>query len=51
MNQSLTLTLAQYAASTSIEKIPGEVKERVDEEERMSCNLHWRYGNTRGTAP
>jgi 2-methylcitrate dehydratase PrpD len=39
MNQSLTLRLAQYAASTSIEAIPAEVKERakhviVDE---MAC--------------
>ena len=29
MTQSLTLTLAQYAASTSIDAIPGEVKERA----------------------
>ncbi len=29
MTQSLTLTLAQYAASTSIEAIPGNVRERA----------------------
>lgn len=29
MTQSLTLTLAQYAASTSIENVSGEVKERA----------------------
>ena len=30
MTQSLSLTLAQYAASTSISSNPGEVRERVE---------------------